>query len=93
MFERFTVTARLAVVGAQEQARRRGDDRIRTEHLLLALYDVPDHLAGTVLDVLGDPSYRRNAERLRDEIATLPGPEYAVALLERLAAEKQPLLA
>ncbi len=27
-----------------------------------------------------------------DEMAALPGPEYAVALLERLAAEKQPLL-
>jgi len=53
MFERFTVPARLAVVGAQEQARRRGDDRIRTEHLLLALYAVPENLAVTVLDALG----------------------------------------
>jgi ATP-dependent Clp protease ATP-binding subunit ClpA len=65
MFERFTVTARLAVVGAQEQACRRGDDRIRTEHLLLALYDVPDHLAGTVLDVLG--ADRAAVERAIDE--------------------------
>jgi ATP-dependent Clp protease ATP-binding subunit ClpA len=53
MFERFTVPARLAVVGAQEQARCRGDDRIRTEHLLLALYAVPENLAVTVLDALG----------------------------------------
>ena len=45
-----------------------------------------------VLAVLGAPSYRREAERLRDEIAALPGPEHAVALLERLAAEKQPIL-
>ncbi len=44
--------------------------------------------ARTVMD---NPSYRRNAERLRDEMAALPGPEYAVALLERLAAERQPL--
>jgi ATP-dependent Clp protease ATP-binding subunit ClpA len=65
MFERFTVTARLAVVGAQEQACRRGDDRIRTEHLLLALYDVPDHLAGMVLDVLG--ADRAAVERAVDE--------------------------
>jgi ATP-dependent Clp protease ATP-binding subunit ClpA len=65
MFERFTVTARLAVVGAQEQACRRGDDRIRTEHLLLALYDVPDHLADTVLDVLG--ADRAAVERAVDE--------------------------
>jgi UDP:flavonoid glycosyltransferase YjiC (YdhE family) len=52
----------------------------------------PELARVAVLDVLGDPSYRRNAERLRDEIATLPGPEYAVALLERLAVAKQPLL-
>ena len=30
--------------------------------------------------------------RARDEMAALPGPEYAVELLERLAVEKQPLL-
>ena len=42
--------------------------------------------------VLQDPRYRQNAERLRDEMAALPGPEYAVALLERLGQERQPLL-
>jgi len=42
--------------------------------------------------VLAEPSYRRNAEGMRDELAALPGPEYAVELLERLAAEKRPLL-
>jgi hypothetical protein len=29
---------------------------------------------------------------MRDEIAALPGAEHAVALLERLAKEKRPLL-
>ena len=43
--------------------------------------------------VLADPTYRRNAERVRGEMAALPGPEYAVALLERLAREKRPLIA
>jgi len=52
----------------------------------------PESARKAVLGVLSEPSYRRNAERLRDEITVLPGPEYAVALLERLAAEKQPLL-
>ncbi len=42
--------------------------------------------------VLAEPSYRRNAEQMRDEMAALPGPEYAVHLLERLAVEKRPLL-
>lgn len=53
----------------------------------------PERARAAVLAVLGDPSYRRTAERLRDEIATLPGPEDAVALLERLAVDQQPLLA
>jgi len=52
----------------------------------------PEGAREAVLAVLGDPSYRQNAERLRDEMVALPGPEYAVALLERLAVEKQPLL-
>ncbi len=52
----------------------------------------PESARDAVLGVLGDLTYRRNAERLRDEMAALPGPEYAVALLERLAAERQPLL-
>ena len=42
--------------------------------------------------VLADPSYRRAAERLRDEITTLPGPTQAVLLLEQLAADKQPVV-
>jgi UDP:flavonoid glycosyltransferase YjiC (YdhE family) len=31
--------------------------------------------------VLSDPGYGRAAERIRDEIAVLPGPEHAVELL------------
>jgi ATP-dependent Clp protease ATP-binding subunit ClpA len=49
MFERFTDRARRAVVLAQEVARECGAQRIGTEHLLLALYRVPDDLALTVL--------------------------------------------
>jgi ATP-dependent Clp protease ATP-binding subunit ClpA len=49
MFERFTDKARQVVVGAQTQARERKADEIRTEHLLAALFTVPDNLAVTVL--------------------------------------------
>ncbi len=42
--------------------------------------------------VLGAPSYRERAGRVRDAMVALPGPEYAVELLERLAMEKRPLL-
>jgi UDP:flavonoid glycosyltransferase YjiC (YdhE family) len=51
----------------------------------------PAQIRAAVREVLTERSYRAAAERVRDEIAALPGPEYAVALLERLAVEKQPL--
>jgi len=52
----------------------------------------PTAIRAAVREVLANPTYRAAAGRLRDEIAALPGPEYAVALLERLAVEKRPLL-
>ena len=42
--------------------------------------------------VLADGSFRRAAERIRDDFATLPGPMHAVRLLERLVAEKRPII-
>ncbi len=53
---------------------------------------LPDAVRAAVRSVLTDARYRTNAARIRDEMAELPGPEHAVALLERLAVEKQPLL-
>ena len=41
--------------------------------------------------VLGQPSYRQAAERMRDEMAALPGLEHAVSLLERLAHGRTPI--
>lgn len=49
-------------------------------------------IRAAVRDVLASPSYRTNAERVRDEMAALPGPAHAVALLERLAVERRPIL-
>ena len=55
-----------------------------------------DRSSGAIRDavrtVLGDPSYRIQAERLRDESAALPGLDHAVELSERLAVDHQPLL-
>jgi UDP:flavonoid glycosyltransferase YjiC (YdhE family) len=45
----------------------------------------PESVEAAVASVLGDTTYRRNAERLRDEIAALPDLTHAVGLLERLA--------
>ena len=52
----------------------------------------PAAIRSAVRTVLNDPSYRRNAEQIRHDIAQLPGPEHAASLLERLAADKQTLL-
>jgi MGT family glycosyltransferase len=51
----------------------------------------PDAIREAVVDVLGDPRYRENAEHLRREIRALPEPEHAVELLEGLALERAPL--
>lgn len=52
----------------------------------------PRAIRDAVQGVLADPMYRLNATRVRNEMAVLPGPEYAVELLERLVVEKRPLL-
>jgi UDP:flavonoid glycosyltransferase YjiC (YdhE family) len=44
----------------------------------------PQEVAGAVSDVLANPTWRRNAERLQAEIADLPGPDHAVTLLVQL---------
>lgn len=44
----------------------------------------PNEVRAAVETVLGDGRYRVAAERVRDEIAALPGPEAAVAALERI---------
>jgi len=51
----------------------------------------PAAIRAAVHEVMNNPSFRQKAEQIRDEMAALPGPEYAVQLLERLAVEKQPL--
>jgi MGT family glycosyltransferase len=52
----------------------------------------PENIRAAVREVLANGTYRAKAERIQNEIAAMPGAEYAVELLERLAAEKQPLL-
>ncbi|MEV6100172.1 Clp protease N-terminal domain-containing protein [Nocardia sp. NPDC051981] len=53
MFERFTDTARRAIVLAQEEARLLGHDWIGTEHLLLGLLHGGDPIAGQALADVG----------------------------------------
>ncbi len=58
--------------------------------VLDAVRATPEKVRDAVSTVLGDPAYRRAAERMRAEIAALPGPEHAVTLLEQLAKENRP---
>jgi UDP:flavonoid glycosyltransferase YjiC (YdhE family) len=53
----------------------------------------PSVARAAVLEGLGNPSYRKHAEKLRAEIEALPGPEQAVDYLERLVAGADPVLA
>jgi MGT family glycosyltransferase len=53
----------------------------------------PDAIRRAAGDVLRDPRYRGNAAGLRREMEAQPGPERGVELLERLAAERAPLVA
>jgi UDP:flavonoid glycosyltransferase YjiC (YdhE family) len=53
----------------------------------------PETIRAATRAVLRDPSYRANAERIRDEIYSMPGLEAAVELLERLASDRAPILA
>lgn len=47
---------------------------------------------GAVEEVLGQPTYREQAQHIRAEIEALPDPAQAVRLLEQLVAEHAPLL-
>lgn len=44
-----------------------------------------------VATILGEPGYRHAAEKVQRQIAAMPAPDDAVALLEQLAREQQPL--
>ena len=74
------------------------DNAGRCEQLGVAKVISPDNRTAeafrqAVAEVLSDPRYRSNAQRLREEMEQLPSLEDAVGWLERLAAEQQPLAA
>lgn len=74
MFERFTEPARRAVVLAQEDARERRQDRIRTENLLIAVVGTP----GTPgCELLREAGVDR---RVVEDGLAATGPDHAEAL-------------
>ena len=82
----------LVPIGADQPQNARRCAALGLAHVVDADTLSPSVACAAVLDGLANPSYRRHAEELRAEIEELPGPEQAVAFLERLAAGQDPAL-
>ena len=80
-------------VAADQPDNARRCQQLGVAHVILPEDRTPEAIRDAVREVLQNPDYRRNAERLREEMQSLPGPEHAVRWLERLATEKRPLVA
>jgi UDP:flavonoid glycosyltransferase YjiC (YdhE family) len=80
----------LIPMGADQPLNGARCEALGVAKVLDAVEATSENVGTAVNTVLEDPTYRHVAEQMRDEIADLPGPEYAVTLLERLAREKRP---
>ena len=80
----------LLPLGADQPLNAARCQALGVAEVLEAATVTPQGARAAVSRVLGDPACRRAAERVRDEIGALRGPEYAVNLLERLAAGRRP---
>jgi UDP:flavonoid glycosyltransferase YjiC (YdhE family) len=67
--------------------------RLGVARVIAADQRTPAAIRAATRAVLDDPGYRQAAARVQAEMAALPGLDHAVALLERLAAERAPILA
>jgi UDP:flavonoid glycosyltransferase YjiC (YdhE family) len=72
-------------MGADQPMNAARCEALGVGRVLDALEATPDDIGTAVSAVLDDPAFRTAAERIRDEIAALPGPAHAVTLLEGLA--------
>jgi UDP:flavonoid glycosyltransferase YjiC (YdhE family) len=52
----------------------------------------PEAIWKAAMEVLQNPTYRQNAEKIRDEVRAMPGLDEAVRLFEQLARERKPIL-
>jgi UDP:flavonoid glycosyltransferase YjiC (YdhE family) len=83
----------LIPMGADQPLNAKRCLQLGVAQVLDAIAVTPANLRAAVSTVLAEPRYRREAERMKSEIASLPDPAYGVALLERLAKERRPILA
>jgi UDP:flavonoid glycosyltransferase YjiC (YdhE family) len=75
----------LLPIGADQPHNARRCSELGVGVALDVMTAAPATVRDAVRTVLDDPAYRRAAERIRDEIAALPGPEAAITRLEALA--------
>ena len=76
----------LLPLGADQPQNARRCAELGVARVLDAVQATPRGRRAAAAEVLSDPDFRRCAERIRDEIAALPGPEEAVRLLEQVVA-------
>jgi UDP:flavonoid glycosyltransferase YjiC (YdhE family) len=74
----------LIPMGADQPLNAARCEELGLGRMLDPIEATPEIVRDVISAVLADASYRRAAERMREEIAALPGPEHAVRLLERL---------
>ena len=75
----------LAPMSADQPYNARRCVELGTARVLDPVRATPDDVRKTVSDVLADQAYRHAAQRIQAEYNTLPGPDEAVTLIERLA--------
>jgi UDP:flavonoid glycosyltransferase YjiC (YdhE family) len=76
-------------MGADQPLNAARCETLAVAKVLDAVATTPQMVRKVVLRVLEDSSYRQAAERIRNEIAALAGPQHAVMLLERLASPRR----
>jgi UDP:flavonoid glycosyltransferase YjiC (YdhE family) len=75
----------LLPIGADQPFNAARCKDLHVARVLNALAATSEDVRLAAEDVLGDATYKRNAKGLEAEIASLPDPEHAVRLFERLA--------
>ena len=81
----------LIPLGADQPSNAQRCVELGVARVLDAMEITPDSVRAAAMVVLHDPVYRRNAERLRAEIAALPELAHVISLLEQLARDRGPL--
>lgn len=82
----------LLPMGADQPHNARRCQELGLAEVLDPVGTTPGIVRDAAAAVLGDPSYRRKAEQMRDEIAALPDAATAVLFLERLVTERRPVM-